>query len=327
MNEVTQQQKVSPLVVFKKDLQRLHDAGELALPKTVPFENFRNALVVAITDSPGILNCNRESIFKAVRTLAGAGLVPDGREAAIVPFKGEAQAMPMVAGLIKVARNSGQIKSLWSEVVYEGEEFKIWVENGERKFSHDYDAMNRSGKITGAYAVAKLSDGTIDLEPMGFDEIEKRRKASANQRNPQPTGIWEKWYGEMARKTVIRALCKRLPMSSDDMNRILQEQEPMLRDVTPEDEPKKPNLAQRLQQAEPEPDAPEQPLDGEILPPEDEAAHWTASVSLDQAFPGDPEWNEGMTARSEGKPITDCPYEGDLEKAASWIGGWQERES
>ena len=51
---------------------------------------------------------------------------------------------------------------------------------------------------------------------MSLEEVEKRRIASANQRDPQkPTGIWEKWYDEMAKKTVIRNLCKRLPMSSE----------------------------------------------------------------------------------------------------------------
>ncbi len=306
--------QTNPLVLFKGDLTRLHDAGELALPDTVPFKNFKNAAIVAVTDNPSILQCNRESVFKAIRTLAGAGLVPDGREAAIVPFRGAAQAMPMVAGLVKIARNSGKISSLWADVVYDKERLEIWVEDGERRWNHvtaegeHIDAMARGGEIRGAYAVAKLTDGTVEFQPMSRDEIEKRRMASANQKGPKPTGIWEKWYDEMAKKTVIRNLCKRLPMSADDMDRMLREQEPLLRDVTPEPEPERKNLAQRITETP--------AIDGEI-------------VDDEKPFSPDPfsdEYKAGSEAFKNGAAISECPH---TEGAAlgNWLAGYNFEQS
>lgn len=226
-----------PVAEFKANLRTLKDAGELdMLPSNVSYDAFRNAAVVAVTDNPRILDCNQQSVFKAIRKLAAAGLVPDGREAAIVPYKGEAQAMPMVAGLIKTARNSGEIVSIWADVVYDDEELKVWIDGGERRFDHKFDPLQRGGEIKGAYAVAKLRDGTIEFEPMGFSQIEKRRKVSATQRGNEPAGVWAQWYEEMAKKTVIRALCKRLPISSEDHRRMaaVAEAEPP-RDVTPPD--------------------------------------------------------------------------------------------
>ena len=321
MNEiVTQDQKAKPPIVqFKADLSRLKDAGELdMLPANVSYEAFRNAAVVAITDNPEILRCNRESIFKAIRRLAAAGLVPDGREAAIVPFKGSAQAMPMVYGLLKVARNSGEVASIWAEVVQGDETFEISMVDGERKFVHRYDPMNRAGDVKGAYAVAKLKDGTIEIEAMGREQIEKRRKSSANQRGESPTGIWLQWYDEMAKKTVIRALVKRLPMSSEDMRRVMIEDEDnALRDVTPDDKRRddtpRPNLAQRL--AEPK------EVTGEVLPPEE--PHWTEGIAWDEAFPGSDAFKAGADAFAEGKASTDCPYDSDRELATDWLGGWR----
>jgi recombination protein RecT len=310
----TQDQKPKPpLVQFKADLARLKDAGELdMLPANVSFEAFRNAAVVAITDNPSILSCNRESVFKAIRRLAAAGLVPDGREAAIVPFQGNAQAMPMVYGLIKVARNSGEIASIWAEVVTGDETFTISMIDGERKFEHTYDPLKRTGDVMGAYAVAKLKDGTIEIEAMGRDDIEKRRMASANQKGPQPTGIWQKWYSEMAKKTVIRALVKRLPMSSEDQRRVMIEDEDnsvqLQRDVTPKDEGPRVNLAQRILQEEPE------PITGEILPPEDEAP--------DNGMPGSAAWDEGMKAFASGAAVGSCPYDQSTQEAADWLGGF-----
>lgn len=320
MTEVaTQDQKTKPPIVqFKADLSRLKDAGELdMLPANVSYEAFKNAAVVAITDNPAILQCSRESVFKSIRRLAAAGLVPDGREAAIVPFKGQAQAMPMVYGLLKVARNSGEISSIWAEVVMGDEEFTIAMVDGERRFEHRYDPLTRAGEIKGAYAVAKLKDGTIEIEAMGRDQIEKRRKASANQRGEGPSGIWQQWYDEMAKKTVIRALVKRLPMSSEDMRRVMIEDEDnSIRDVTPEEKPRGPNLAQRLAAQQSQQAA----LDGEVMPPE-EPGHWT-DVMPENFFPGSPAFTQGANAARDGIAARECPHEQGSEEANDWLAGW-----
>lgn len=327
MNDLTTQDQrpKPPLVQFKTDLARLKDAGELdMLPANVSYEAFRNAAVVAITDNPSILQCNRESVFKAIRRLAAAGLVPDGREAAIVPFKGAAQAMPMVYGLLKVARNSGEISSIWAEVVMGDEEFAVSMVDGERKFEHRYDPLNRGGDVKGAYAVAKLKDGTIEIEAMGRDQIEKRRKASANQRGDGPSGIWQQWYDEMAKKTVIRALVKRLPMSSEDMRRVMiEDEENSIRDVTPEEKPKGPNLAQRLAAQTATENAPA--LDGEVMPPEtattpSEPAHWT-DVDPEDFFPGSEAFTQGANAARDNIPARDCPFGEGTDEARDWLGG------
>ena len=334
MNDTTQSRAVAPIVQFKHDLARLKEAGELdMLPANVSFEAFRNAAVVAMTDNPAINQCSKESLFKSIRKLAAAGLVPDGREAAIVPYKGQAQAMPMVYGLIKVARNSGEISSIWAEVVRGEEAFRISMINGERRFEHDYDPLHRSGEVKGAYAVAKLKDGTIEVEAMGRDDIEKRRRASANQKEPNPTGIWAQWYDEMAKKTVIRALVKRLPVSSEDMRRVMvEEDEPVLRDVTPEkpDYDNRKTLAQRIMADTDKPSAPPESSqdgdvhDGEVLPPQDDDTAPTDAPDVSGAFPGSPEWDEGVEAFKSGKNVGHCPYDlaAEKEKATDWLGGW-----
>lgn len=325
MNEVAQRQ-ASPVVTFKHNLQRLIDAKELALPSNVSVDAFRNAAIVAVQDNPSILSCSPDSVFKAIRRLAGAGLVPDGREAAIVPFKGQAQAMPMVGGLRKIARNSGEIASLWDEVVYEGEKLAVWIEDGEKRFKHtrddgsDLDALTRGGKVLGAYAVAKLKDGTIEFLPMNRDQIEKRRKASASQRGKaEPDGVWKDWYEEMARKTVVRALCNKLPMSAEDVRRIMVEDEAnetRLKDVTPAEEAPRRNLAQQLAN----------PADQEILPPESSGPDWPevdgVPLDLDAAFPGADEFTAGAKAFSAGEPWQSCPHMDDREKATNWCAGW-----
>jgi ribosome modulation factor len=79
-----------------------------------------------------------------------------------------------------------------------------------------------------------------------------------------------------------------------------------MRDVTPKEPPRGPNLAQRLQS--PPVDVPE--------------PHWTEAVAWDGAFPGSDEFQAGAAAFAEGRPVTDCPYDGDMDKAIDWLGGW-----
>jgi recombination protein RecT len=50
----------------------------------------------------------QEPVRRIVR-LAQDGLLPDGREAAIVKFGNKAQAMPMIAGILKKIRQSGDV--------------------------------------------------------------------------------------------------------------------------------------------------------------------------------------------------------------------------
>lgn len=330
MNELATQQR-HPLVEFKQQLDGIHKAGELALPDTVPFKNFKNAAVVALTDNPDLVRCDRGSLFKALRMLAATGLVPDGREAAVVAYGGKAQALPMVTGIIKVARNSGKIVSLWADVVYEGETLEVWIEDGERKWSHvkedgsKIDAMTRGGEIRGAYAVAKLADGTVEFQPMSKQEIEKRRRASSNQKGDKPTGVWASWYSEMALKTVIRNLAKRLPMSAEDLDRIMREDEVnevRIRDVTPQETAPAPrqNLAQRLAQQEvlPATEIAQGARNEDDLPVFD-----GEPVDLSGAFPGDPAWDEGVKAFQAGKHWTECPHDPADDAAVHWLGGWK----
>lgn len=340
----------NPLVAFKRDFNTLLEKKELALPSSVSQEAFKNAAVVAVQDNPKILTCDQASVFKSIRTLAAAGLVPDGREAALVPFKtkqdgnwiDKCQAMPMVFGLIKMVRRSGTVKDIRAHIVYEKELAQdrfTYVVGDEEKLEHSPILFGDRGEPMAAYAIAVLTDGAIVREFMSAEDIEKVRQSSAAQRiykkgqppkiSEEPIGIWKDWWDQMWKKTVIRRLCKRLDMSSEDMRRLMVEEDAadiQMRDITP----KKGGFATRAAQQQ-EPDGgdqePSAPLDGEIMTEEaDEGddAHWTASLDLSDAFPGDDAFTEGAKAFEAGTSFEDCPYKSDPEKAVNWCGGWDQ---
>lgn len=321
------QSQVHPVVAFKRDLAAMVDRKELALPSNVSVESFRNAAIVAVQDNPAILQCEPATVMKSIRTIAAAGLVPDGREAAIVPFSGKAQAMPMVFGLIKMARRSGDVKDIRAHIVYQNEfdqERFSYVVGDEETLKHEPILFGEKGAAVACYAIARLKDGTIVREFMDAEQIEKIRKSSPQQRNKaQPAGIWQQWTDEMWKKTVIRRLCKRLDLSAEDMRRVMIEEDAPVKDVTPIDDHIP--LSQKLGAV---PEKPDEPLTGEVLddlPATDINAdtHWTADVDASEGNPGSPAWDAGMEAFKQGAPLTDCPHEDDMEAAQDWLGGYE----
>jgi len=300
------------IVKFKENVKAMIGKGEFALPSNVDPMAFGNAAIIAFQTNPQLRQCSPESVFTALRHLAGMGLVPDGREAAIVVYNSRdgkiAQAQPMVSGLRKVARNSGQIAQIFDDVVYEGETIIIQIEAGRRVWNHvnedghPINAMTRGGKIIGAYAAAVLKDGSSEFEPMSLAQIEKRRRSSPNQKGEKPTGVWGDWYEEMARKTAVRALCRRLPMSSEDYNRIVQDptfQEVEAKDVTPQE-----TTHERLKRIA------------------DERATTKEDPPVEAAAGADHPAAEGAEAFRNGMEDADCPYQLDSEEADAWLRGW-----
>lgn len=205
------ERRADPVTVIRQNMQAMAPEFRAALPAHITVEKFTRVAMTAIQNNPDLQNADRRSLFGAVVRLAQDGLLPDGREAAIVLFGKQAQAMPMIAGVLKKVRQSGEISYVSAQVVYENDRFK-WTLGFDENVEHEPAPLDQEpGDPVAAYAVAVLKDGSRLLEVMRKSEIEKVRNVSRAKNN----GPWVSWWSEMARKTVMRRLAKRLPMSSD----------------------------------------------------------------------------------------------------------------
>jgi recombination protein RecT len=201
-----------PIAVVRQNLTQMAPQFAAALPKHISVEKFTRVALTAIQNNPDLaVKADRRSLFGACVRLAQDGLLPDGREAAIVMFGDKAQAMPMIAGILRKVRQSGEVSRVSAQVVYQEDEF-VWRLGFDEDVTHVPPPLDQPrGKAIGAYATAVLKDGSRLLEVMSLEEIEKVRAVSRAKGN----GPWVSWWGEMARKTVMRRLSKRLPMSTD----------------------------------------------------------------------------------------------------------------
>lgn len=191
----------------------------MVLPKQIPVERFQRIAITAVNKNSDLAICNRQSLYNAFMLAAQDGLLPDGREAAIVKFNSKngpiATYMPMVGGILKKVRNSGELASITAQLVYKADvdtgRFRVWTDDNGEHIQHEPDVFGNRGRIVGAYAIAKTKDGAVYVELMTHEEIEQVRKVSRAAND----GPWVDWWDQMAKKTVIRRLAKRLPMSSD----------------------------------------------------------------------------------------------------------------
>lgn len=187
-----------------------------ALPPQIPVDKFIRTTLTAVQMNPKLLDGDRRSLLGSCMKAAQDGLMCDGREAALVMFKDQVQYMPMVGGILKKLRNSGELASISANVVYDKDHFEYELGDNEQITHKPYLGGDR-GKPIAVYAIVKTKDDAIYREVMSVSEVEKVRAVS----RASSSGPWVQWWDEMARKTVIRRIAKRLP-SSADLEQVLE---------------------------------------------------------------------------------------------------------
>jgi recombination protein RecT len=175
-------------------------------------ERFISSVMTAVQLNPDLLACERRSLWLACMRAAQDGLLPDGKDAAIVAYKQKAQYLPMYQGLLRKFRNSGQFKWITAGVVYDGEVFEHWIDENGEHFKHVPSNDNPDRKVRRVYSLATTKDGGVFIADLSLADINKRRAMSRASRDDAP---WKQWPDEMMKKTALRVLSKLLPQSSD----------------------------------------------------------------------------------------------------------------
>lgn len=204
------------LAEFKKGItsQKAMAAIADALPEHLNAKKMARVVMTAVTRTPKLLDCNPLTVMNAVIEASQLGLMPDGvlGHGYLVPYKTTCVFIPGYKGLLDLARRSGEIAWIQARLVYENDEFnyQYGMDPGL-----DHVPARASGGVPGvmiaAYGVAKFKSGEFHFEVMHKDQIEAIRQRS----RAKDDGPWITDYDEMARKTVIRRLCKFLPMNPE----------------------------------------------------------------------------------------------------------------
>lgn len=208
--------QLQPIDDIRRNIQLLEPQFKMVLPPHITPERFIRITMTAIQGEPRLVNkATRQSLYAACMQAAQDGLLPDKREGVINVYGDQAKWMPMVGGICKKARNSGEISSIDAQVVYEKDEYDSWIDERGQHFKHvkSRDADRTAGEVRLTYAYAITKDGGFY-----FEEVDEKQMAAIE--GYSKAGNDSPWKGpfrdEMRRKSALRRLAKyRLPSSTD----------------------------------------------------------------------------------------------------------------
>ena len=209
-----------------------------ALPRHIPPARFQRNLLNLIMQKPEMLQYDARLVYREVSKAAALGLLLDPQlgEGYIVPVwnakanRRDPELRCGYRGLIKLARQSGDIANLYPGAVHERDHF-LADEGTEKRLEHQPDYTKPRGKPVCYYAVVIYKDGTKDFEVMDMESIYEIRAKSDGWRAFQSGKIkstpWSTDEGEMCKKTVLRRLLKRVPQSPDLADALALDSEPL----------------------------------------------------------------------------------------------------
>lgn len=212
----SKQRTVTPLQEMQGLARAMSKRFKEALPPQIQVETFVGAVVTALANNPWLVEQNvvKDSIWNACLKAAQDGLLPDSREAALIPFENKgkkfATYVPMIGGLYKIVRQSGQVDLCFADVAYDNDYFKYWVDEKGPHLEHIPCLDNeKRGALRLAYSLAINKGGGPEIDVMTKGDVMKR-KAKAKTK-----AFWEgEFEDEMWKKTSFRRLSKRLPKSA-----------------------------------------------------------------------------------------------------------------
>lgn len=198
------------------------------LAKTVPqhlrgaIDRVGSSLMVEMARSDFVAKSTALSLLGGLIQVAHLGLELGGPlgQAYLVPYYNkhvggyEAQFQIGYRGLLTLASRAGKTTVFDGHAVFEGDEFSI--EKGTSPRVHHRPSLKgvpTPETMVGCYAFAKTVGGEVMVEWMSRDELEAHRdRYSKAKKDSSP---WQTAFIEMSKKTVLRRLAKRLPMSAE----------------------------------------------------------------------------------------------------------------
>lgn len=201
---------------LKQLFEQMGPSIKSQLPQHIRPETLLRAALLAVQKDSKLLKCTQESFFGAMMDSARLGLSVGGggpaSEAHLVPFGKEVVLIPDYRGLVKLARQSGDVGRIEAEAVFEHDTFMY--RRGIDPVCEFSPAKGNRGKLECFYMLVmdKENKTVLAQDYMTKADVEKVRKASKSKDSP----AWKQWFEAMGKKTVLRRGLKLAPSSAEN---------------------------------------------------------------------------------------------------------------
>ena len=190
-----------------------NNLAELLKTHNITPSQFKNIVINELKKSEQMQQAflhNPASLFASILLCAELGLNPsaDVGEFYFIPFGKKITPIIGYKGIINLMLRSGEIAKIWSEIVYEDDDFEYEL-GLEPKLTHIPNLDRNSKNIKYVYAVAKLTNGELMFKVMSKKEIMEIVEMAKTPN--QLYGSKKDPQGWLFKKTVIKQLSKTLP--------------------------------------------------------------------------------------------------------------------
>ena len=203
-------------------LARMAPEIKRALPRNMDVDKITRVAMTDIRNNPKLGECSAQSLASSIMRASQLGLEIGGDlgYAYLVPYGSECQLQVGYRGWLELVRRSGLVSEIYSYAVRKGDLFvhRLGLARDIIHEPSEQRDMSDAG-ITHVYAVARLKDGGLYFEVMERSDVDRIRARSRSGSG----GPWKTDYEQMARKTVLKRLCKTLPCSSEQMQTLVRE--------------------------------------------------------------------------------------------------------
>lgn len=209
-NELTQKQVTSNVA---NRIEAMKGEGLLIAPNYSVSNALSSAYYALKNSNSGNLlqQCTQDSVYNALLEMVTQGLSPAKKQCYFIKYGSEVQLRMSYFGTVKTIKQLQDIKDVVANVVYEGDELEIAVENGRKKLvKHVTDWRNADKPIIAAYCIISKNDGDEFFEIMTKAQIDKSW-SKAKTKNVQID-----FPDQMAMRTVINRAAKLFINTSDD---------------------------------------------------------------------------------------------------------------
>lgn len=204
--------------------------GDIRCPANYSPQNALKSAWLAIQETqdmnrkPALQVCTRESIANALLSMVVQGLNPDKKQCYFIVYGDKLACQRSYFGSVAVAKQvDSSIDDIVGDAIYAGDVFKTIKRHGKTivtEHQQDFGNINKAN-IVGAYATILYKDGKEESLVMTMDQIKQAWRQS--KMNPveasgeiKAGSTHEKFTADMAIKTVVGKIARRIINTSDD---------------------------------------------------------------------------------------------------------------
>ena len=265
---------------------------------------FQETLTEAILNNPKIPRANYESLTRALRECCQSGMLPNGRDSAlIVNGDGSVKYLQMRDGIAKLFHRLAKGSEIRSNYVRDGESVTVTTDSVEGdRVTTSVDFGAELGEVIGSWCVITVPGYKPFAHVFDRNDIAAARAASSVKGQGGP---WDKWTGRMAEKAVVKSAVRKALYMFDFENTVARDDVIEILNTDDRNEVEEESVI--IEHQEKEPEVAPAPVQKKKAKPKPKAEPKQIESSSQEDVWADPKDTEAVKelAQEEAPPIED----------------------